>query len=160
MKRLPLLICLLMLILLVSCAGAGGGGGGGEGEPEGEEDTENGDGDTEDPVDPAPPNATFEILTAPEEIQVGTPVDFDASASDDGDGLGSVVYYLWDFDYDEVSGFSVSKRTDEPVATRIFYYPRAFTVGLIVLDNDDLQSEPAFAELTVADAEGAVIIVQ
>ncbi|MFP4407383.1 MAG: PKD domain-containing protein [Spirochaetaceae bacterium] len=149
MKRLPLLCCLLVVILLVSCESSGGGAGG-----------DGGDGDSETTGDPAPPNAAFDILTSAGDIRVGTPVEFDASASDDGDGLGEIVYYLWDFDYDEEGGFRVGLRTDEPITSRIFHYPRAFTVGLIVIDNDDLQSEPAFGELTVADAEGAVIIVQ
>lgn len=105
-----------------------------------------------------PPVAAFDLLTAPEDLQVGQPATFDASASTDGDGLGFVASYLWDFDYG--GDFSVDLRSTAPTITPVLYEAGEITVALVVADDDGFYSEPTVADLDVADADGAVIIIQ
>lgn len=146
MRLSTLLVFLLVPLLFPACGGGGAAGNGEEEEPA--------------PDESLPPIAAFEILTPAEEIVVGAGILFDASASDDGEGSDKIAHYIWDFDYEEARGFAPDKRSGDPRTTRIFYYPGPYTVALIVIDSDDLTSEPALGDLTVADAGGAVIIVE
>ena len=147
MRLVTLLAFLLIPLLILGCGGGGAAG-------NGEEDEEPA------PDESLPPNAAFDILTPADEIVVGASILFDASASDDGEGSDKIAHYIWDFDFEEARGFAPDKRSTDPRTTRIFYYPGPYTVALIVIDNDDLTSEPALEDLTVADAGGAVIIVE
>lgn len=73
-----------------------------------------------------PPVASFteDLHTAP----VDTPINFDASASNDPDGI--IVSYEWDFgDGGTATG---------PIAAHAYAAPGTYTVTLTVTDNDDL----------------------
>jgi PKD repeat protein len=104
------------------------------------------------------PVAAFEVATAPDALQVGEPATFDASASTDGDGLGFVASYLWDFDYG--GDFSVDLRSTSSTMTTVLYDPGEVTVALVVVNDDGFYSEPTTVDIDVADADGAVIIIQ
>lgn len=103
----------------------------------------------------ARPNAAF---TPPASATLGDPALFDASASDDGDGLGEVAYYEWDFDYD--GSFHMDQRTSAPLTTHSFAAKGEHTVGLIVIDDDGFSSSAVSATVSVADAQGAVITIE
>lgn len=101
-------------------------------------------------------------FSCPEETAVGIETEFDAGVSTDGDGLGYVAEYLWDFDFD--GEFSETKRTTEPVVTHVFHTPNEVgedtTIALKVVDDDGFESEPQEASIFVNDSQGAVIIIQ
>jgi len=103
----------------------------------------------------ARPNAAF---TPPAGATLGEPAIFDASASDDGDGLGEVAYYEWDFDYD--GSFHTDQRTSALLTTHTFSAKGEQTVALIVIDDDGFSSSAVSATVSVADAEGAVITIE
>ena len=108
------------------------------------------------------PVASFAVVTAAEEIVVGRQVELDASASHDGDGLGFVAEYRWDFDYD-TDIFSPSKSTSDPVTTHVWTsgeFPREVTVALTVVDDDGFASEIVTSNVEIKDAEGAKIIIE
>ncbi len=108
------------------------------------------------------PVASFEVATAAEDIVVGRQIEFDASASEDGDGLGAVAEYRWDFDY-ETDNFSPSKSTSDPVTTHVWTFgdfPREVTVAVMVVDDDGFESDIATSSVEINDAEGATIIIE
>lgn len=107
------------------------------------------------------PVASFAVASAAEDIVVGRQLELDASASEDGDGLGFVAEYRWDFDHD--GDFSPTKSTPEPVTTHIWTsgeFPREVTVALMVVDDDGFESGIATRVITVKDAEGAKILIE
>lgn len=108
------------------------------------------------------PVGSFEVITAAEEIVVGGQVEFDASASNDGDGLGFVGEYRWDFEYD--GDFSPSKSASEPIARHTWTageFPREVTVALMVVDDDGFESSSVTSrDITVNDAEGVMVKVK
>ncbi|MFP4432683.1 MAG: PKD domain-containing protein [Spirochaetaceae bacterium] len=98
-------------------------------------------------------------FTCPEETEVGVETEFDAGDSTDGDDLGYVAEYLWDFDFD--GEFSETTVTTDAVVTHVFYVPNAeTTVALKVVDDDGFESEVYQDTIEVNDSGGAVIIIQ
>lgn len=101
-------------------------------------------------------------FSCPTETVIGTETEFDAGASTDGDGLGYVAEYLWDFDFD--GEFSATTRTAESVVTHVFHTPDTegehTTVALRVVDDDGFESELQQENIVVDDSQGAVIIIQ
>jgi len=101
-------------------------------------------------------------FTCPEETEVGAETEFNAGESTDGDNLGYVAEYLWDFDFD--GEFSVTTRTTGLVVTHVFHAPneegQATTVALRVIDDDGFASDLCEDNIVVNDSQGAVIIIQ
>ena len=104
------------------------------------------------------PNAAFEVENA-DELKIGTPVVFDASQSDDGDGLGFVAEYRWDFRYDGVQ-FNPTTVLSEAVTAYTYLAKGKHTVALVVLDDDGFESELSAKKIDVADSEGVIIIIE
>jgi len=77
----------------------------------------------------APPVADFDY--SPKPPIVGETVTFDASASNDPDGV--IVWYYWDF-----GDLTAPVNTTDSVATHTFSGVGNFNVTLTVADNDDL----------------------
>ncbi|TVR06376.1 MAG: PKD domain-containing protein [Spirochaetaceae bacterium] len=105
------------------------------------------------------PVATFDVQNH-DELVIGTPVVFDASGSDDGDGLGFVRWYRWDFDYDPDDGFNLNQSTTSPQTQRVFTRPGEYPIALVVVDDDGFRSEIVTSSILVQDAEGAIIIIE
>ncbi|MFP4231619.1 MAG: PKD domain-containing protein [Spirochaetaceae bacterium] len=101
-------------------------------------------------------------FTCPEETEVGVETEFDAGDSTDGDNLGYVAEYLWDFDFD--GEFSETTGTTDAVVTHVFCTPNeageATTVALKVVDDDGFESDVYQDTIVVNDSGGAVIIIQ
>ncbi len=101
-------------------------------------------------------------FSCPAETTVGTETEFDAGASTDGDDLGYVAEYLWDFDFD--GAFSATTQTTDALVTHVFQTPNEededTTVALKVVDDDGFESEVHHENIVVSDSQGAVIIIQ
>jgi len=104
------------------------------------------------------PIAAFEVEDEGE-LKVGTPLIFDASGSHDGDELGYVAEYRWDFSYDGVQ-FNPSTAVPEAVVSHTYLTDGGYEVALVVLDDDGFESAPAQKTIVVAEAEGAIIIIE
>jgi hypothetical protein len=80
----------------------------------------------------------------------------DGTASYDSDGV--VVEWRWTIDASpEGSGIEILPAIDAPQSERIRFRPDlvgSYRVGLVVVDDDGLESEPAFWEFAVTDASG------
>jgi PKD repeat protein len=84
-----------------------------------------------------PPTAA--LVFSPEEPVTGDAVRFDASGSSDPDG--TIAEYGWDWDNDG----EIDETSQEPEALRVFTDPGAFTVRVVVKDD-----QGATAEATVS----------
>lgn len=104
------------------------------------------------------PEASFVVVTDPGEIRLGGDTEFDASASNDVDGLGQIVQYRWSFDHE--TGYVPGRVSSTPVITHSFAALGEITVSLVVLNDDGFESQPAQQNITVEDSEGARIIIQ
>jgi hypothetical protein len=105
------------------------------------------------------PIATFDVHNH-DELVVGTPVMFDASGSQDGDELGFVRWYRWDFDFDPEGEFALNQITADSQTSRVFTRPGAFVIALVVVDDDGFRSPIETVGILVQDAEGAIIIIE
>ncbi len=105
------------------------------------------------------PIATFDIHNR-DDLFVGTPVVFDASDSNDGDGLGFVKWYRWDFDFDSEGEFMLDGLTAAPETSRVFTRPGNYVVALMVVDDDGFRSPIVTSDILVQDAGGAIIIIE
>ncbi|TVQ37096.1 MAG: PKD domain-containing protein [Spirochaetaceae bacterium] len=105
------------------------------------------------------PVASFAVDSS-DDLVVGTPVAFDASASHDGDGLGFVEWYRWDFDFERDGDFSLNRLSSEPRISRVFARAGDYTVALIVVDDDGFESGIVTLDILVEDAEGAIVIIE
>lgn len=104
------------------------------------------------------PNASFIVETAAEDIEIGREIAFDASASDDGDDLGIIAHYRWDFDYDGI--FSAARSSSGPSITHSYIRPGEYSVALVVADDDGFESEVETVSIVVIDLGGAIIIIE
>lgn len=105
------------------------------------------------------PIAEFDVRDSTE-LVVGKPVEFDASGSQVGDGLGFLEWYRWDFGYDSAEDFTLDYVTTDSQAIRVFTRPGNYTVALVVEDDDGFRSDIVTSEILVQDTEGAIITIE
>ena len=105
------------------------------------------------------PIATFDVVNG-DELVVGAPVVFDASGSQDGDGLGFVRWYRWDFDFDPADEFTLDRFTTDPQTSVVFTRPGDYAIALVVVDDDGFRSPIVTSNILVQDAEGAIITIE
>lgn len=105
------------------------------------------------------PIAAFEVRDSTE-LVVGKPVEFDASGSRVGDGLGFLEWYRWDFDFDPAEDFTPDRNTSTPHTSRVFTRPGSYTIALVVVDDDGFHSDIVTYEILMQDTEGAIIIIE
>lgn len=102
------------------------------------------------------PEARFEVLNV-DSLEIGTPVVFDASESVD-DGLGYVAAFHWDFDYD--GSFSPTRVSANDQVSHIFTTPGAYSVALMVEDDDGFSSLVVHVPIEMSDRAGARVSVE
>lgn len=105
------------------------------------------------------PIAAFEVLDSTK-LVVGRSVEFDASGSQVGDGLGFLNWYRWDFDFDSVEGFKPDRNTTTPHTSRVFIRPGDYTIALVVVDDDGFHSDIVTSEIQVQRTDGAIITIE
>ena len=107
----------------------------------------------------ASPVASFVVVTEVDERIVGSLIGFDASSSHDGDELGHIAQFQWDFHYSD--SFNPKRITSQ--ASTQYRFPREgeYTVALRVVDDDGFESAPSFyEELVVIATGGAEVIIE
>ncbi len=104
------------------------------------------------------PEASFTVITVPDDIELGADTEFDASGSNDVDGLGEITQYRWSFDH--ATAYIPGRVSAEPAITYVFAALGEVVVSLVVVNDDGFESEPAQQTITVNDSEGARFIIQ